>query len=184
MPGFGDPHAEILIVGLAPAAHGANRTGRVFTGDRSGDFLYKALYEEGFASQPHSVNKDDGLTLTNVYITAAVRCAPPANKPEPQEILTCRQYIEKELDLLRNVKVVVALGKLAFDDYLVILKTRGRIQRRSAFTFGHNVENRTGPGQPVLLASYHPSQQNTQTGKLTEPMFRAVFARAKQILAS
>lgn len=184
MPGFGDPKARILIVGLAPAAHGANRTGRMFTGDRSGDFLYKALYAEGFASQPTSVSKDDGLTLSNVYITAAVRCAPPENKPAPQEILSCRRYIAKELELLGDVSVVIALGKLAFDDYLAILKSRALIERRSAFAFGHNVEHRTGPGQPVLLASYHPSQQNTQTGKLTEKMFRAVFARAKRILAA
>jgi uracil-DNA glycosylase family 4 len=184
VPGFGDPDAGILIVGLAPAAHGANRTGRVFTGDRSGDFLYKALYEEGFASQPHSVSRDDGLTLSNVYVTAAVRCAPPANKPTPREILTCRRYIQRELELLANVKVVIALGKLAFDDYLAILKGRGLIERRSAFVFGHNAEHRTGPGQPVLISSYHPSQQNTQTGKLTAKMFREVFANAKKILGA
>ena len=184
VPGFGDPNAGILIAGLAPAAHGANRTGRMFTGDRSGEFLYKALYEAGLASQPHSVSKDDGLTLSNVYITAAVRCAPPANKPTPQEILTCRRYIQRELELLGNVKVVIALGKLAFDDYLTILKSRGLIERRSTFIFGHNVEHHTGPGQPVLISSYHPSQQNTQTGKLTEPMFRRVFERAKTFLAS
>lgn len=184
VPGFGDPQAGILIVGLAPAAHGANRTGRMFTGDRSGDFLYNALYQEGFASQPHSASKDDGLALSNVYITAAVRCVPPANKPLPQEILICRQYIRRELELLHNVKVIVALGKLAFDDYLAILKSQELIERRSAFTFGHNVEHRTGPGQPVLISSYHPSQQNTQTGKLTQPMFRAVFTRAKQVLSS
>lgn len=184
MPGFGDAHARILIVGLAPAAHGGNRTGRMFTGDRSGDFLYKALYEEGFASQPSSVHKDDGLTLRDIYITAAVRCAPPDNKPSPAEILTCRRYIEQEIELLADVRVVVALGKLAFDDYLAILKSQGRIERRSAFIFGHDKEHRTGPDQPVLISSYHPSQQNTQTGKLTQPMFRAVFQRAKDILAS
>src|SRR5450432_1201186 len=122
VPPFGDLRARVLVIGLAPAAHGANRTGRMFTGDRSGDFLYRALYEEGFASQPHSVSKDDGLTLTDVYIAAAVRCAPPDNKPAPEEILTCRQYLEQELDLLPNVKSVIALGKLAFDDYLAILK--------------------------------------------------------------
>lgn len=182
VPSFGDPQAGILIVGLAPAAHGANRTGRMFTGDRSGDFLYRALHLEGFASQPHSVSRDDGLKLTGVYIAAAVRCAPPDNKPSPEEILTCRRYLERELDLLSSVQVVVALGKLAFDDYLAVLKSRGRIERRSAFTFGHNVEHRTGPDQPVLISSYHPSQQNTQTGKLTEEMFRAVFARARALL--
>ena len=179
VPGFGDPKAQILLVGLAPAAHGANRTGRVFTGDRSGDFLYNALYQEGFASQPQSIKKGDGLTLSNVYITAAVRCAPPDNKPTPQEILTCRRYIQRELELLDKVRVVVALGKLAFDDYLAILQSRGLIERRSAFVFGHNVEHTMGPGQPVLISSYHPSQQNTQTGKLTEAMFRAVLARAR-----
>jgi uracil-DNA glycosylase family 4 len=183
VPSFGDPLAQILIVGLAPAAHGANRTGRMFTGDRSGDFLYRALYEEGFASQPDSVRRDDGLTLTNVYISAAVRCAPPGNKPLPEEILTCRRYLQQELDLLPNVKAVIALGKIAFDAYLSILKDRGLIERRSAFLFGHNIEHRTGPNHPLLVSSYHPSQQNTQTGKLTPQMFRAVFARAKRIIA-
>lgn len=184
VPSFGDNRAQILIVGLAPAAHGANRTGRMFTGDRSGDFLYNALFKEGFASQPHSVSSDDGLTLTGIYIAAAVRCAPPDNKPSPEEILTCRRYLESELDLLPNIRVVVALGKLAFDDYLRILKAKGLIERSSAFVFGHDTEHRTGPGQPVLLASYHPSQQNTQTGKLTEEMFRAVFQRAKRLTAA
>ena len=154
----------------------------MFTGDRSGDFLYDALYKEGFASQPQSVQRGDGLTLSNVYITAAVRCAPPDNKPTPQEILTCRRYIQRELELLETVRVVVALGKLAFDDYLAILKSRGVIERRSLFQFGHNVEHHIGPGQPVLISSYHPSQQNTQTGKLTEAMFRAVLARAKSLI--
>jgi uracil-DNA glycosylase family 4 len=184
VPSFGDPQAQILIVGLAPGAHGANRTGRMFTGDRSGDFLYRALYEDGFASQPDSVHRDDGLALTNVYISAAVRCAPPDNKPLPEEILTCRRYLQRELDLLPNVKAVIALGKIAFDAYLAILKNGGRIGRRSAFVFGHNVEHRTGPGQPLLISSYHPSQQNTQTGKLTTGMFRAVFAGAKRIIAT
>jgi uracil-DNA glycosylase family 4 len=182
VPSFGDPKARILIVGLAPGAHGANRTGRMFTGDRSGDFLYRALYEEGFASQPQSVSKTDGMTLTDVYIAAAVRCAPPDNKPAPEEILTCRQYLEQELDLLPNVKAVIALGRLAFDDYLAILKHRGLIERRSAFVFAHNEPHRTGTNQPVLISSYHPSQQNTQTGKLTPQMFRAVFARTRQII--
>src|SRR6202011_862702 len=128
------------------------------------------------------IHKDDGLTLSDVYITAAVRCAPPDNKPSPPEILTCRRYIEQEIELLTNVRVVVALGKLAFDDYLAILLSQGRIERRSAFVFGHDKEHRTGPGQPILISSYHPSQQNTQTGKLTETMFRAVFQRVKDIL--
>ena len=183
VPSFGDPLAQILIVGLAPGAHGANRTGRMFTGDRSGDFLYRALYDEGLASQPSSTHRADGLTLTNVYISAAVHCAPPDNKPLPEEILACRRYLEQELDLLSNVKAVIALGKIAFDAYLAILKNRGLIQRRSAFVFGHNVEHRTAPGQPLLISSYHPSQQNTQTGKLTPAMFRAVFAHARRIIA-
>jgi uracil-DNA glycosylase family 4 len=153
----------------------------MFTGDRSGDFLYGALYKEGFASQPHSVSKDDGLMLTSVFISAAVRCAPPGNKPAPQEIRNCSQYLERELDLLPNLKAVIALGKLAFDAYLAILQHRGLIERRSIFVFHHNEEHRTGPNQPVLISSYHPSQQNTQTGKLTEQMFRAVFARAKRL---
>ncbi len=181
VPGFGDPGAAILLVGLAPAAHGANRTGRMFTGDRSGDFLYAALFEEGLASQPTSVHAGDGLTLRNVYISAAVRCAPPDNKPLPSEIVTCRQYLEREMNLLANVKVVVALGKLAFDDYLTVLKLGGQIGRRADFVFAHDREHKIHAGAPVLISSYHPSQQNTQTGKLTPPMFRAVFRRAKRI---
>jgi uracil-DNA glycosylase family 4 len=178
VPSFGDPSARLLIIGLAPAAHGANRTGRLFTGDRSGDFLFKVLYETGFASQPSSKSRDDGLTLRNAYITAAARCAPPANKLTPEEMRNCRPYLERELDLLQNVRVVVALGKVAFDTYLSILRDRGRIASRSAFTFGHNVAHETGPGQPLLISSYHPSQQNTSTGRLTESMLRAVFERA------
>ena len=178
VPGFGDPQAQILIIGLAPAAHGANRTGRMFTGDRSGDFLYKALYEAGFASQPTSTSIQDGLTLSNVYIAASVRCAPPDNKPTPDEFRNCRPYLVREMALLGNLGVVVVLGKLAMDTYLSILKAEGKIARRGEFQFGHNREYSTGPGQPVLICSYHPSQQNTSTGKLTAPMFRAVFERA------
>jgi len=182
VPGFGDPQARMLLVGLAPGAHGANRTGRMFTGDASGNFLYRALFETGFASQPTSVSLNDGLTLTDAYISAAVRCAPPDNKPLPEEIRTCRPYLESDLELLRNLKVVVALGRLAFDVYLTILRDQGKIVRRSDFVFGHNTEHRTGPGQPVLISSFHPSQQNTSTGKLTEAMFRAVFLRARRLL--
>jgi uracil-DNA glycosylase family 4 len=182
VPGFGDPRARMLLIGLAPAAHGGNRTGRTFTGDSSGNFLYRALFEAGFASQPTSVSRDDGLVLTDAYICAAVRCAPPDNKPLPEEIRTCRPYLEKELELLRDLKVVVALGRLAFDVYLTILRDQGKIVRRSDFVFGHNKEHRTGPGQPVLISSFHPSQQNTSTGKLTEAMFRAVFLRALRLL--
>jgi len=184
VPGFGDPRAQMMLIGLAPAAHGANRTGRSFTGDRSGDFLYKALYEAGFASQPTSVSIDDGLTLSNVYIGASVRCAPPGNKPTPEEFRNCRHYLERELDLLTRVRVVIVLGKLAMDSYLSILLSQGQIERRSAFAFGHNKTHHMGPNQPILICSYHPSQQNTSTGKLTEGMFRAVFEGAKRHLSS
>ena len=181
IPGFGDAKARLLIIGLAPAAHGGNRTGRVFTGDRSGDFLYRALYETGFASQPESVSRDDGMRVTDVYICAAVRCAPPDNKPNPEEFRNCRPYLERELDLLKDVRVVVALGRIAFDTYLGILRDRGVIRSRAAFPFGHDrphvIEN-----SPVLISSYHPSQQNTSTGKLTAEMLRDVFTRARDLL--
>jgi uracil-DNA glycosylase family 4 len=182
VPPFGDPRARLLIIGLAPAAHGGNRTGRMFTGDRSGDFLYRALYETSFASQPESMSRGDGMKLHDVYITAAVRCAPPDNKPAPQEFRNCRPYLERELDLLRNVRVVVALGSVAFRAYLSILKDRGLIRSRSPFAFGHNREHHVAPGSPVLISSYHPSQQNTSTGKLTATMLREVFARARRLL--
>ena len=184
VPGFGDPKAQLLLIGLAPGAHGANRTGRMFTGDSSGDFLYKVLFATGFASQPTSVSRDDGLQLIDAYIGAAVRCAPPDNKPTIEEIRTCRPYLERELALLKNVRVVVALGRLAFDVYLRILRDRGEIARPSGFAFAHDVEHHTGEGQPVLIGSYHPSQQNTSTGKLTEAMFRAVFQRARRHLTN
>jgi uracil-DNA glycosylase family 4 len=177
VPGYGDPHARLLLVGLAPGAHGANRTGRMFTGDSSGDFLYKVLFATGFASQPTSVSRDDGLKLSDAYIGAAVRCAPPDNKPAFEEIRNCRPYLERELELLKNVQVVVALGRLAFDVYLGIMGAR-----RSAYVFAHNAEHHLGPGQPLLISSYHPSQQNTSTGKLTETMFREVFERARRHL--
>lgn len=178
VPSFGDPQARLLIVGLAPGAHGANRTGRIFTGDRSGDFLYRALFDTGFASQPHSVSADDGLILRDAYIAASVRCAPPDNKPLPAEFANCRPYLERELDLLRNIRVVVVLGKLASDTYLGILKDRGIISGRAAFPFVHGAEHAI-PGAPVLLASYHPSQQNTSTGRLTLDMLTSVFRRAR-----
>lgn len=183
VPGFGDPAAKVLIVGLAPGAHGANRTGRIFTGDQSGTFLFSALYKTGFASQPESLSRDDGLRLSGAYISAVVRCAPPGNKPLPQEIRNCREYLERELDILNGVRVVVALGKTAFDNYLSILRGRGFVPRRSAFVFGHGREYVIAPGLPVLIASYHPSQQNTFTGKLTEQMFVAVFRRARKLAA-
>lgn len=178
VPGFGDPRAHMLVIGLAPAAHGGNRTGRVFTGDRSGDFLFRALYETGFASQPESVSRDDGMRLTGVYIAAAVRCAPPDNKPNPDEYRNCRPYLEREIDLLQNLRIVVALGRIAFDTYLGILRDRGVIRTRSAFSFGHDREFAI-PNSPLLISCYHPSQQNTSTGKLTAPMLRDVFAHAR-----
>lgn len=182
VPSFGDPQARLLIIGLAPAAHGANRTGRMFTGDRSGDFLYRALHATGFASQSASRSRDDGLRLADAYITAAVRCAPPGNKPASQEIAACRQYLERELGLLRRLRVVVALGRLAFDVYLSILRDAGVIATRSAFRFAHNRIHGTGAGQPALISSYHPSQQNTSTGRLTENMLREVFVQAQYLL--
>jgi uracil-DNA glycosylase len=182
VPAFGDPAARILILGLAPGAHGSNRTGRMFTGDGSGASLYWVLHQAGFASQASSVSRDDGLTLRDAFITAAARCAPPGNKPTPQEIRNCRPFLERELALLGNVKVVVALGKIAFDNYLDLLKSRGVIPSRAPFPFGHNREFVTAPGQPVLISSYHPSQQNTSTGKLTEKMLLDVFRRARRVV--
>jgi uracil-DNA glycosylase family 4 len=182
VPGFGDPRARLLLIGLAPGAHGANRTGRMFTGDSSGDFLYRALFDTGFASQPTSVSRDDGLKLIDAYISAAVRCAPPDNKPTIDEIRNCRPYLERELELLKTIQVVVALGRLAFDVYLRILRDQGKIARPSGFLFAHDAEHRTGDGQPLLISSYHPSQQNTSTGKLTAGMFRAIFERARAAL--
>jgi uracil-DNA glycosylase len=182
VPSFGDPKAKLLIVGLAPGAHGANRTGRMFTGDRSGEYLYRALYETGFASQSESTSRDDGMQLIGAYISAAVRCAPPDNKPAPNEFRNCRGFLERELDLLKNLRVVVALGKLAFDAYLGILRDRGAIQSRSAFLFAHDREHANATQRPVLISSYHPSQQNTSTGRLTREMLHAVFARARRLV--
>jgi len=180
-PSFGDVNATLLILGLAPGAHGANRTGRLFTGDRSGDLLYRVLHSTGFATQPNSVSRQDGMRLTGAYISATVHCAPPDNKPTPEELRNCRGYLEREIDLLPRLRVIVALGRIAFDTYLSILRERGSIRSRSAFAFGHGEEYRTGPGMPILVSSYHPSQQNTSTGKLTEKMFRDVFLRARRI---
>jgi uracil-DNA glycosylase family 4 len=179
VPSFGDPAARLLIVGLAPGAHGANRTGRMFTGDRSGDFLYKALHATGFASQPWSRARGDGLALRDAWITAAVRCAPPDNKPSPEEFRNCRAWLDREVALLGNVLVVVALGKLAFDAYLATLRVRGLAVPR--LHFAHNALHRVA-GAPPLISSYHPSQQNTQTGRLTEAMLRSVFRRARRIV--
>jgi len=186
VPGFGDPHARVLLIGLAPGAHGALRTGRMFTGDSSGDFLYRALYETGFASQVESRSRKDGLELRDAYITAAARCAPPDNKPLPEELARCRPYLERELDLLKEVQVVVALGGVALRTYLGILRDRGAIKSVAAFPFGHHrvyhMNSGLVPGLPVLIASYHPSQQNTSTGKLTAPMLREVFEHARELV--
>jgi len=182
VPGFGDPHAKLFILGLAPAAHGGNRTGRVFTGDRSGDFLYKALHKAGFANQPTSVRRDDGLRLQDLYIAAAVRCAPPASKPLPSEILNCRGYLERELDILRP-RAVLALGKIGWDAYLEILKQRGRIASRAAYRFAHGAECTFTDDLPRLFGVYHPSQQNTQTGRVTEAMYANVLKRIRTYLS-
>jgi uracil-DNA glycosylase family 4 len=181
VPGFGDASAQLFILGLAPAAHGGNRTGRVFTGDRSGDFLYKALYRAGLANQPASVRRDDGLRLKNVYIAAAVRCAPPANKPLPKEIVNCRDYLKRELAVLRP-KAVLALGKIAWDAYLEMLKQDGKITSRAAFPFAHGAEATVAYNLPRLFGVYHPSQQNTQTGRVTEAMYATVLRRIRSFL--
>jgi uracil-DNA glycosylase family 4 len=166
VPGFGDPKARLLIVGLAPAAHGGNRTGRIFTGDRSGDFLFAALHRAGFSNQPTSVARGDGLRLMGAYVAAVARCAPPANKPLPEEILACREYLTRELALLRDLRAVLALGKIGMDGFLAVLRAQGRVPVRRAFAFGHGVRHDLGDGL-ALFGSYHPSQQNTFTGKLT-----------------
>jgi len=181
VPGFGDPNARLLILGLAPAAHGANRTGRMFTGDRSGDFLYQALHRAGFVNQPASVSREDGLRLDNAYITATLRCAPPANKPLPSELAHCRPYLEQELDILRP-RAVLALGGIAMRTYLALLKNRGELRNRSAFEFRHGASHDLGAGLPRLFVSYHPSQQNTFTGKLTETMLARVLRDIQRFL--
>jgi uracil-DNA glycosylase family 4 len=170
VPSFGDPSARVLILGLAPGAHGANRTGRMFTGDKSGEFLYRALFETGFASQPTSTSRNDGLTLSGAYISASAHCAPPDNKPTREELRNCRPYLERELRLLKNLRVVVALGRIAFDTYLSLINQHAK--------FGHNLVH---PLSPILIASYHPSQQNTSTGKLTAKMLREVFEQARSL---
>jgi uracil-DNA glycosylase family 4 len=180
VPGFGDPGARVLIMGLAPGAHGSNRTGRPFTGDASGKFMFPVLYETGFASQPNATDRNDGLKLKDLYITAAVRCAPPENKPTPQELANCSAFLDREIAGLKNVKVVVALGKIGFDAYLNHLKRRGPDKQAHPFTrylFKHGASYRLPDGK-VLLASYHPSNQNTQTGKLTRDMFVNIFKQA------
>lgn len=177
VPGFGDPKARLLLVGLAPGAHGANRTGRMFTGDRSGDWLYRALHKAGFASQAASTARDDGLVLKDAYISAVVHCAPPGNKPLPDERDACIGYLDTDFALLKNVRVVVCLGKFAWDGVVALLKQRG-FAMEIRTDFGHGVATRMGPYH--LIGSYHPSQQNTFTGKLTEPMLDAVFSMARK----
>jgi len=179
LDGFGDPNARVAIVGLAPAAHGANRTGRIFTGDRSGDWLYAALHRAGFANQPTSTDRNDGLLLQDAYVTAVVRCAPPANRPAPDERDRCLPYLEQELALLENCRMIVALGAFAWDGTLRALRALGNDIPRPRPRFGHSAEAKVGDW--TLLGCYHPSQQNTFTGRLTEPMIDAIFARARSL---
>jgi uracil-DNA glycosylase family 4 len=180
VPGFGDPEARVLILGLAPGAHGSNRTGRMFTGDGSGNFLYPVLHQAGFASQPDATDRHDGLRLRDAYISAAVRCAPPDNQPRPAELARCAPFLEREVAGLKDVRVVVALGKVAFDAYLNLLKRGGMLPERNGFRFAHGARYRLPDGK-TLLASYHPSQQNTNTGKLTRKMFLKVFRDAARL---
>jgi uracil-DNA glycosylase family 4 len=182
VPGFGDPRAELLILGLAPAAHGGNRTGRIFTGDRSGDFLYQALFRAGFANQPTSTNRDDGLALRNAYMAATLRCAPPANKPLPSELAKCRHFWERDLEILQP-RAVLVLGSIAMRAYLGSLKERGQIATLAAFPFRHGASYELPGDLPRLFASYHPSQQNTFTGKLTDAMLFRVLRDIGNFLA-
>jgi uracil-DNA glycosylase family 4 len=182
VPGFGDPNARLLILGLAPGAHGSNRTGRPFTGDGSGYFMYPVLHKAGFASQPTGTHRGDGLELHDAYITAAVRCAPPQNKPAPDEIRNCSVFLDREFAALKNVKIVVVLGKIGFDAYLNYVKRLGLLTSKSAYIFAHNVHYNLPDGR-TMLCSYHPSVQNTNTGKLTEKMFLDVFTKARKMLA-
>jgi uracil-DNA glycosylase len=180
VPGFGDPNARVLIMGLAPGAHGSNRTGRPFTGDSSGNFMYPVLHETGFANQTTATRRDDGLVLKDLYITAAARCAPPDNKPLPQELANCATFLDRELHGLKRLKVIVALGKIGFDAYLNHMTRQGTIERKTGFIFQHGAKYEM-PDRRVLLASYHPSNQNTQTGKLTRAMFLEIFKEAAKI---
>lgn len=180
VPGFGDEKARILILGLAPGAHGANRTGRPFTGDGAGFFMYPVLYENGLASQPLATHRGDGLKLRHARIASVVRCAPPGDKPTPEEVRTCSQHLTAEIAALKRVRVVVCLGKIAWDGYLAHLLKEGAIERRSAYQFGHGVEY-TLPNGVVLMGSYHPSLRNTNTGRLNAAMFSKVFVRAREI---
>ena len=180
VPGFGDYKARVLVVGLAPGAHGANRTGRMFTGDGSGDFLYPALHRAGFANQPNAVEREDSLELEHMFISAVCRCVPPGNKPKAGEISNCLPYLEREIDLLDQLEVIVALGRIAFDQTLRIY--RQRTGARLRFDFAHGATYSLGDGMPWLVASYHPSRQNTQTGRLTEAMFADIWEKVTQII--
>lgn len=184
VPSFGDERARVLLLGLAPGAHGSNRTGRPFTGDGSGDFLFPVLHEAGFASQPHAVSRDDGMRLKSMWITSVGRCAPPANKPTPEELRNCAPWLDSEISLLRHLRVVVCLGRIAFDGLLAHAQRTGLLTGsappRSHFAFAHGAEY-TLPNGLAVLTSYHPSLQNTNTGKLTRPMFLAVFQRARML---
>jgi uracil-DNA glycosylase family 4 len=182
LPGFGDLKARLLLVGLAPGAHGANRTGRMFTGDKSGEFLYRALWEAGFANQAQSTSSDDGLKLIDCYITAPVRCVPPDNKPTLEEIHSCRPFLMRELAILKNVRLVVALGGIALNAYLSVLQEHGVVRSRAQFPFAHGRLFTTHAGGPQILCSYHPSQQNTSTKRLTREMLRDLFLEARAIL--
>jgi uracil-DNA glycosylase family 4 len=182
VPSFGDPRARVLVIGLAPGAHGSNRTGRPFTGDGSGYFLYPVLYEAGFASQPDGTSRNDGMSLTDIRINSVVRCAPPGNKPNIDEIRNCSTYLDAEIAAMTRLRVVVTLGKIAFDGYLAHLVRAGIIGRRSAYTFFHGAEYKM-PNNTHLVSSFHPSLQNTNTGKLTKAMFLRIFVRAREIAA-
>ena len=181
LPGFGDPRARLLLIGLAPAAHGGNRTGRIFTGDQSGAWLFRALHEAGFASQPTSEHRDDGLTLHDAYVTATIRCAPPANKPAPDEVANCAPYLLRELALLDRVRVVVGLGRIGWQAYLRARRALGLPRPAAPPLFGHGSIT-SFPDGTTLLGCYHPSQQNTFTGKLTQPMLRSVFVDARRLI--
>src|SRR3954465_3400637 len=183
VPGFGDSDARVLVLGLAPGAHGSNRTGRPFTGDKSGEFMYPVLHRTGFASQATALHREDGLQLIDAYITAAVRCAPPDNKPTPEEIAAWAPFLTRAIAALKNLRVVVALGKIGFEAYLNFAKRQGVISSKKEYVFGHGAQYKM-PNGVVLIASYHPSNQNTATGKLTETMFREVFEKAKKLIVS
>ncbi len=180
VPSFGDPKARVMALGLAPGAHGSNRTGRPFTGDGSGDFLYPVLHEAGFASQPRAVSREDGMTLSGLWITAVARCAPPGNKPTPEELHNCAPWLDQEIELLKDLRVVVCLGRIAFDGLLGHLVRTGMMKSRAGFAFAHGAEHKLRGGL-IAIASYHPSLQNTNTGKLTRPMLLKVFKRARKL---